>query len=46
MAEALLFDDDTIRGWRALFEQSGLEGLSAFDVGGSLGLMSAEQPKP
>jgi transposase len=43
VAEALLFDDDTIRGWHALFEQSGIEGLSAFDVGGSSGLMNAEQ---
>src|ERR1017187_5391837 len=43
VARVLLFDDDTIRGWHALFEQSGLEGLTAFDVGGSSGLMNAEQ---
>jgi transposase len=43
VARVLLFDDDTIRGWHALFEQSGVEGLSAFDVGGSSGLMNAEQ---
>jgi transposase len=43
VAKVLFFDDDTIRGWRALFEQSGIEGLSAFDVGGSSGLMNAEQ---
>src|ERR1700685_2911796 len=28
VAEVLLFDDDTIRGWYELFEQSGVEGLS------------------
>src|SRR5271170_6826913 len=27
VAEVLLFDDDTIRGWYELFEQSGVEGL-------------------
>jgi transposase len=43
VAEALLFDDDTIRGWHGLFEQRGIEGLTAFDVGGSSGLMNAEQ---
>jgi len=26
VAEVLLFDDDTIRGWYELFEQSGVEG--------------------
>src|ERR1700733_2209536 len=43
VARVLLFDDDTIRGWHALFEQSGIEGLTQFDVGGSSGLMNAEQ---
>ena len=33
VAEVLLFDDDTIRGWYELFEQSGVEGLSRFDDG-------------
>jgi hypothetical protein len=28
----LLLDDDTIRGWRKLFEQRGIEGLTSFDV--------------
>ena len=42
-AEVLLFDDDTIRGWYELFEQSGVEGLSRFEMGGSSGKMSAEQ---
>ena len=31
VAEVLLFDDDTIRGWYELFEQSGVEGLSRFE---------------
>jgi transposase len=43
VAEVLLFDDDTIRGWYELFEQSGVEGLTRFDVGGSSSKMSAEQ---
>jgi hypothetical protein len=38
VAKALLFDDDTIRGWHGLFERSALEGLTAFDVGGSSGI--------
>ena len=43
VADALLFDDDTIRGWRNLFEQRGIEGLTSFDVGGSAGFLSAAQ---
>src|SRR6202042_1638044 len=43
VAKVLLFDDDTIRGWYALFEQDGVEGLSRFEMGGSAGKMSAEQ---
>ena len=43
VARVLLFDDDTIRDWHALFEQRGIEGLTAFDIGGSSGLMNAEQ---
>ena len=35
VADALLLDDDTIRGWRKLFEQRGIEGITSFDVGGS-----------
>src|SRR5664279_4457181 len=34
VADALLLDDDTIRGWRKLFEQRGIEGITSFDVGG------------
>ena len=43
VARVLLFDDDTIRGWHALFEQDGLEGLTRFEMGGSSGLMNGEQ---
>jgi len=43
VARALLVDDDTIRGWRKLFEQRGIEGLTRFDMGGSAGLLSAAQ---
>ena len=38
-----MLDDDTIRGWRKLFEQGGIEGLTNFDMGGSAGFMSAAQ---
>jgi transposase len=43
VAKVLFFDDDTIRGWMRLFEQRGLEGLTSFDVGGSVGFLSAAQ---
>ena len=43
VARALLVDDDTIRGWRKLFEPRGIEGLTSFDMGGSAGLLSAAQ---
>jgi transposase len=43
MAEALLLNDDTIRGWHKLFEQRGIEGLTSFDVGGSASFLSAAQ---
>jgi transposase len=43
VANVLLFDDDTIRGWYDLFEQGGVEGLTSFDMGGSSSKMSAEQ---
>src|SRR5450756_613384 len=29
VADALLLDDDTIRGWRKLFEQRGIEGITS-----------------
>jgi transposase len=43
VANALLLDDDTIRGWRKLFEQRGIEGLTSFDMGGSSGYLSGAQ---
>jgi transposase len=43
VARVLLFDDDTIRGWYALFEQGGVEGLTSFDMDGGSSKMSAEQ---
>jgi transposase len=43
VADALLMDDDTIRGWHKLFEERGIEGLTSFDVGGSTSFLSAAQ---
>ena len=43
VAAALLLDDDTVRNWRKLFEQRGIEGLTGFDMGGSAGFLSAAQ---
>ena len=43
VADALLLDDDTIRGLRKLFEQGGIEGVSSFDVGGSASYLSVKQ---
>jgi len=43
VADALLLNDDTIRGWHTLFEQRGIEGLTSFDMGGSAGFLSAAQ---
>jgi transposase len=43
VANAFLLDDDTIRGWRKLFEHRGIEGLTSFDVGGSASYLTAKQ---
>jgi transposase len=43
VADALLLDDDTVRSFRKLFEQRGIEGLTSFDVGGSASYLSASQ---
>src|SRR6201998_3109042 len=43
VADALLMNDDAIRGWHKLFEQRGIEGLTSFDLGGSAGFLSAAQ---
>ena len=43
VAQALLLNDDTVRGWHKLYEQRGLEGLTSFDMGGSASFLSAAQ---
>jgi transposase len=43
VAHVLLPDDDTIRGWRKLFQQRGVEGLTSLDVGGSASYLTAKQ---
>src|SRR5271167_5153198 len=43
VARVLLFDDDTIRGWYELFEQSGFDGLTRFDMGGSSSKMTPDR---
>jgi transposase len=43
VAHAFLLDDDTIRGWRKLFEQRGIEGLTSFYEGGSASYLTAKQ---
>jgi hypothetical protein len=43
VADALLLDDDPIRGWRKLFEHRGMEGLTSFDMGGSASFLGAAQ---
>lgn len=43
VANAFLLDDGAIRGWRKLFEQRGIEGLTSFDMGGSASFLSAAQ---
>ncbi len=32
VAKVLLLDDDTIRTWRLLYEQDGIEGLANFGI--------------
>ena len=43
VGQALLLDDDTVRGWHKLFEQRGIEGITSFDVGGSTSYLSVKQ---
>jgi transposase len=43
VAQALLLNDDTIRGWHKLYEQRGIEGLTTFDMGGSASFLNAAQ---
>jgi transposase len=43
VAKILFVDDDTIRSWRQLYEEDGLEGLTRFEAGGSACQLSGEQ---
>jgi transposase len=43
VAGALLLDDDTVRKWRDLFVEEGIEGLARFEAGGSACQMNGEQ---
>jgi transposase len=43
VAEVLLLDDDTVRTWYSLFDQTGIKGLSDFKVGGSIGRLTEAQ---
>ena len=42
VAKVLYLDDDTVRGWRKLYDERGIAGLEQFDAGGS----SSHLPKP
>ena len=43
VAEALYLDDDTIRGWRKLYGEAGIDGLRRFEAGGSASHLSRAQ---
>jgi transposase len=43
VAKVLYLDDDTVRGWRKLYDERGVAGLEQFDAGGSSSRLSAEQ---
>ena len=43
VAEVLYLDDDTVRGWRKIYDERGLAGLGQFDAGGSSSRLSIEQ---
>jgi len=43
VADALFIDDDTVRKWHDLFAAAGVEGLSRFEIGGSVGFLSEAQ---
>jgi transposase len=43
VAKVLLLDDATIRAWRQLYEEDGVEGLAGFSAGGSACRLSPEQ---
>jgi transposase len=43
VAEVLYLDDDTVRGWRKLYDERGIAGIERFDAGGSSSRLSTEQ---
>ncbi len=43
VAKVLYLDDDTVRGWRKLYDERGIAGLEQFDAGGSSSRLSTEQ---
>jgi transposase len=45
VAKLLFVDDDTIRSWRQLYEEDGLEGLTRFEAGGSACQLSGESKR-
>ena len=43
VAKVLYLDDDTVRGWRKLYDERGIAGLEQFDAGGSSSRLSTAQ---
>lgn len=43
VSSVLLLDDETIRGWRQVFEADGVDGLAGFHYGGRKCFLTAEQ---
>jgi transposase len=43
VAKVLYLDDDTVRGWRKIYDERGIAGLERFDAGGSSSRLSTVQ---
>jgi transposase len=43
VAKVLYLDDDTVRGWRKIYDERGIAGLEQFDAGGSSSRLSTVQ---
>ena len=43
VAKVLYLDDDTVRGWRKIYDERGIAGLEQFDAGGSSSRLSTMQ---
>ena len=43
VSDALFIDDDTVRKWHDLFVTAGVEGLSRFEISGSVDFLSEAQ---